>query len=187
MSKPVKELIRKELQQRLEGVTSLAVVGFTGLDAVATNRVRGRLLEKSIRMTVVRNALARQAFRQVGLDGAVGLLDGPCAITYSLDADQGALITMVRELKAIGKEFPALTVKAALMDGDVYQGEEDVTALSRYPTREEALSQLLGSILSPASSVASCIVAPGGQVASLIQAIEEKAGEGAGEAAPAAA
>lgn len=187
MSKPVKEMIRKELRERIEGVTSLAVVGFSGLDAVATNLVRGRLREKSIRMTVVRNLLAKQAFREAGLDQAADLLEGPCAITYTPDGDQGALITMVRELKDIGKQYPSLTVKAALMDGDVYQGEQDVTALSRFPTREEALSQLVGSILSPAASVAGCIVAPAGQVASLVQAIEEKAGEGAEESAPAAA
>lgn len=183
MSKPVKEMMRKELRERIEGVTSLAVVGFSGLDAVATNLVRGRLQEKSIRMTVVRNLLAKQAFREVGLDQAAGLLEGPCAITYTSDDDQGALIAMVRELKDIGKEYPALTVKAALMDGDVYQGEENVTALSRFPTREEALSQLVGSILSPASSVAACVVAPAGQLASLVQAIEEKAGEDASAAA----
>ena len=189
MSKPVKQMIRAQLLERLEGVKSLAVVGFSGLDAVATNRIRGLLREKSIRMTVVRNLLAKQAFHEVGLDQAGGLLEGPCAVTYSLEHDQGALITMVRELLAIGREYPALTVKAALMDGDVYQGDADVSALSKFPTREEALSQVLGSILSPASSLAACIVTPGGQVASLLKAIEEKAGEGAAEAeaAPAAA
>ena len=44
MSKPIKNLLRKEFIRRFEGITSLAVVGFTGLDAVSTNEIRGRLL-----------------------------------------------------------------------------------------------------------------------------------------------
>ena len=37
MSKPVKEMLRKEITDRLAGVDSLAVVGFTGVDAVTTS------------------------------------------------------------------------------------------------------------------------------------------------------
>ena len=48
MSKPVKELLRKELASRLEGVGSLAVVGFSGVDAVTTHAIRKRLLAKKI-------------------------------------------------------------------------------------------------------------------------------------------
>ena len=67
MSKPVKELVRKELMKRLDGVSSLAVIGFTGLDAVTTNTVRSRLVKKDIHVTVVKNALAKQAFKELGL------------------------------------------------------------------------------------------------------------------------
>ena len=68
MSKPVKELIRREMKKRFEGVTSLAVVGFSGLDGVATNQIRGRLLKQNVQVTVVKNSLARQAFKDQSRD-----------------------------------------------------------------------------------------------------------------------
>ncbi len=86
MSKPVKELVKKELISRLQGTTSLAVIGFTGLDAVTTNTVRSKLHQKDIRVTVVKNALAKQAFKELGLDIAGELLEGPCAIAYGSDS-----------------------------------------------------------------------------------------------------
>ena len=93
MSKPVKELVRKELINRFDGVSSLAVVGFSGISAVNTRKIRGQLREKEISMTVVKNSIARQAFKEVGLDSAVGLLDGPCAIAYGADS----VVSVVRE------------------------------------------------------------------------------------------
>ena len=97
MSKPIKQLIQKELTKRLEGVTSLAVVGFTGIGAIATRNIRGKLRAKDIRLMVVKNAIARQAFKGMGLAGAETMLDGPCALAYGAD---GA-VTIVRELLAL--------------------------------------------------------------------------------------
>jgi len=169
MSKPVKELLRKELAGRLEGVTSLAVVGFSGLDAIATNRIRGLLRQKEIRLTVVKNAIARQAFRQVGLDGACELLEGPCALAWGADS----VVTVVRELLTLGKEAAGLTVKAALMDGEPF-GADRIEALSKYPTRDEAIAQVVGCILSAGANLAGCIVGPGGQIASILKTLEDK-------------
>ncbi len=174
MSKPVKEMIRKELVGRFDGLTSLAVVGFTGVDAVATNRIRGRLREKQITLAVVKNSLVRQAFKEVGLDTAAGLIDGPCAVAYGSDS----VVDVVRELLDIGKDSPNLTVKAALLDGEVFQGDDRVKALSEFPTREEAVAEVLGCVISAGGNLAGCLIGPGSQVAALVKAVEEKQGLG---------
>jgi large subunit ribosomal protein L10 len=44
------------------------------------------------------------------------------------------------------------------------------------PTREEAIAQLVGMILSPGGQLAGCLMGPGGQVASQIEKLSEKAG-----------
>ena len=168
MSKPVKEMIRRQLTARLEGVTSVAVVDLTGIDAVANNEIRGRLLAKDIRINVVKNALARQAFKEVGLETASELLTGPCALAYGSDS----IVTVVRELYDIAKEVKQLTVKGALLDGDLF-GAERIEELSKFPTREEAIAQVVGAVLSAGGDVAACIIAPGGQIASALKTIEE--------------
>lgn len=173
MSKQVKELIRKELARRFEGVTSLAVVGLTGVSAVMNHGIRGRLRRKNIRIMVVKNSLARQAFRDMGLPAAADLLDGPCALAYGVDPNKVEVVTIVRELLDIGKEVPSLTVKAALLEGEKF-GLDQIDRLSKFPTHQEALSQLVSCALSAGRKLAACVVAPGGKIASLLKAIEEK-------------
>ena len=176
MSKLVKDLVRKELIKRFDGVESFAVVGISGLDAVSTNEIRGRLREKDIRISVVKNSLARQAFREVGLEAGASLLAGPCAVAYGQDH----IVGIVRELLEIKKESPAFEVKAALMDGEAFGGDR-VEELSKYPTRVEALSMVSGSVLSSGGRLAGSILGPGGKIASILKTIEEKqetAGEG---------
>jgi len=178
MSKPVKELIGKELARRFAGLRSLAVADFTGVDAVTTNRLRARLREKDIRVTVVKNSLARRAFKQVGLEAAAGLLDGPCAVAYGSDS----VVTVVRELLALTAEAPHLTVKAALLEGEVF-GPERIEELSRFPTREEAIGRLIQSVLSAGGRLVGCLIGPGAKVASLVKAIQERQEPGDSQAA----
>lgn len=169
MSKPVKALIRESLASRLKGVSQLAVVGFTGVDAITANHVRARLRQKDIRITVVKNALARQAFQAVGLAKAGELLNGPCALAYGADG----VVTVVREIREMGKEAPGLVVKAAYMDGQVFAFDR-IEALSRYPTRQEAVAQVVQCILSAAARLAACLIGPGGQLAGVLKTIEDR-------------
>ena len=171
MSKQVKEMIRKELTARFTDVGSVAICGFTDLNSESTYAMRGRLAEKDIQITVVKNSLAKQAFKRVGLDAASDLLDGPCAVAYGADS----IVSVVRELLEIAKDAPALTVKGAILDGEVFSGQDDVQRLSKFPTRDEALGQLVGCIVSAGSNLSGCLVGPAGQIAGILKAIEEKA------------
>lgn len=177
MSKPVKEMIRNNLTGRLTGVDSLAVVDFTGVDATATNQIRGRLAEKSIHVMVVKNSLARQAFREAGLEQAGQLLRGPCAIAYGEDSQTVGVVSVVRELLDIRKEQPNLNVKAALLEGVIFESDR-VEELSKFPTREEAIGKIAGAVLSAGSKLSSALLGPGGAIGGILKSIEEKAGEG---------
>ena len=172
MSKPVKKLVRDELIKRFEGVTELAVVGFTGVDANTTNAIRTRLHEKDIQVTVVKNSLARQAFEALGIQGAGGLLTGPSAVAYGADS----VVTIVRELLEIGREAPNLEVKAAYLAGQTF-GPEDIDTLSKYPTRDEAVAQVVQCVLSAGANVSGCLIGPAGQLAGVLRSIEEKQGD----------
>lgn len=169
MSKPVKELIRKQLIRKLDGVTSLAVLEFTGVDAITTHKIRGRLREKDIKVMVIKNSVARQAFKQIGLEGAAKMIEGPCAIAHGADS----VVTVVRELLKIAKDAPNLKVKAAFLEGEVF-GAERIEELSKYPTRPEAIGQLVSCILSPGSKLVACVIGAGGKLASILKAIQEK-------------
>ncbi len=169
MSKPVKKLMEREIGSRLDGVQDLAVVSVVGVDGVTNNNFRGELLEKGIKVMVVKNAMAKRAFAQVGLADAADLLEGPCALAFGGES----VVAVVREFLDRKKEIPALEVKGAYMEGEVF-GPDRVVELSKYPTLSEALGNLSRAVTSPGSNLAGAVVGPGGIIASIVKTIEEK-------------
>ena len=179
MSKQVKSLLRKEITNRLGDARDVAVVSLVGIDGVTNNRLRGELRQKGIRVMVVKNAMARQAFGEMGLGGAEQLLDGACALAYGGES----VVDVVRELLNRIKQIPQLSVRGALMEGTLF-GPDRVEELSRFPTRTEALGNLARAITSPAGNLVSAMRGPASVLAGILKSIEEKREK---EAPPAAA
>src|SRR5438105_12800547 len=83
MSKQVKDLITKEIATRFKDLDGVAVINPRGINATRNNQIRRRLREKKLRMTVVKNSLARRAIGDGSkLKGFDRLLDGPSAVIY---------------------------------------------------------------------------------------------------------
>jgi len=184
MSKAVKTMLREELVRRLTGREDLAVVNLAGIDGVTTNQLRRSLREKNIQVTVVKNSVARQALEEVGLGYARDLIDGPTALVIATGPEQVEIVSVVRELVERTRELPALQVRGAVMEGEVF-GPDRVEALSRYPTREEAVAQAVTLVLSPGSRLVAAVQGPGGRLAAILKAIEERGGEDAPAPVPA--
>lgn len=172
MSKYVKDLVTKDLAQRLSGVEDALLVNVVGLDANKTVQLRKRLREKQMNLMVVKNNLARRACEGTPLaaafDGAVGTL----AMLWGGE-DVISLAKEVIDIQRSG-EFEPFEPRGGVMDGE-HLSAEMVKDISKWPNREGQLSLLLGQILSPGAQLSSQLLAPGGALASQI----EKKAEGA--------
>jgi len=183
MSKKLKGLIEKELTERFEGIESLGVLNPRGIDAIRNNNIRRKLHEKGLRMTVVKNTLAR---RSIGgkLSGFDKLLDGPSALVYGQASASVIARLLLEEKKADDK----IELRGIFFDGEIYAGDKGVERVSKLPTREEAIANILGAILGPGRKLAAAIKGPGGRLGAVLKTIEDKAKEkqdAAPEAAPA--
>ncbi|HWB54314.1 MAG TPA: 50S ribosomal protein L10 [Tepidisphaeraceae bacterium] len=182
MSKKVKSLIEKELKTKLEGIEAVAVLNPRGIDATKNNQIRRKLHEKGLTMTVVKNTLVKRATAESKLKGFEPLLDGPCAVVYG----KGSIVTIARILMDAKKADENLELRGIFFDGDVYVGDKGVEQVSKMPTRQEAIGQVVALLLSPGKNLAGVFKGQAGKVAALIKSVEEKAKEKEG-AAPAAA
>jgi large subunit ribosomal protein L10 len=185
MSKRVKSLIERELSNRLKDIDGVAVINPRGINAIKTNQMRRKLREKGVRMTVVKNTLARRATTKTKLEGFDKLLDGPSAVIYG----QSSISAIARLLLDLKKEDETLELRGAFFDGDVFVGEKGLEQVSKLPTREEAIGLVVASILSPGRKLAGVFKGQAGKIASILKTIEEKAKEkeDAAGAAPATA
>jgi large subunit ribosomal protein L10 len=182
MSKKVKSLIERELSNRLKDLDAVAVINPRGIPAAKNNQIRRRLREKGVRMTVVKNTLAKRAVGDGKLKGFDALLDGPSAVIYG----EASIATIARLILEEKKTDEKIELRGVFFDGEVYLGDKGVEQVSKLPTREEAIGQVVALILAPGQNLGGIFKGQAGKVAALIKAVEERA-EKAGSAAPAAA
>ncbi len=182
MSKKVKDLMMKDMGRRFEDVEAVAVINPRGIDAVRNNLIRRRLREKNVHMTVVRNTLAKRVLNEGALKGFDALLDGPTALVYG----EVSISAIARLLIDEKKETEALELRGVFFDGEVYAGEEGVEKVSKFPTREEAVANIVSALLGPGRTLAGALKGPGGTIGGILKSIEEKGKESESAAAPAA-
>ena len=74
--------------------------------------------------------------------------------------------------KSANTEKPLL--KAAFIDGDVFEGNDQLKALVTLKSKNDLIGEIIGLLQSPAKNVISGLNA-GGKLASLIKALEARA------------
>jgi len=173
MSKKVKSLIERDLASRFKDLDGVAVINPRGINAIKNNQIRRRLREKGVRMTVVKNTLARRATDKTKLKGFDKLLDGPSAVIYG----QASIAAIARLLLDEKKNDETLELRGAFFDGEIYIGDKGIEQVSKLPTREEAIGTVIASILSPGRKLAAVFKGQPSKIASILKMIEERAKE----------
>lgn len=174
MSKTVKQMILHDYAGKFGEESDVAVISIRGIGSNDTNTLRANLRKKDIKVTVIRNSLAKRQFAEGALDGLAPVLTGPSALAYGGQS----VVEVARELVELVKTFPDLELKGAILDGELFEGSDGVERLSKFPTREEAIAQTVQLILSPAQKLVASILGPGRKVASCVKSIEEKLEKG---------
>jgi large subunit ribosomal protein L10 len=169
MSKYVKGLVQKQLEKAFSGVSEFIVVSIRGINGVDNNVMRGALRQNNIRVSVVKNTLARNAFKSMGVKVSEGLFNGPCAIAYGGDS----IVDVAKQLVTWTKKLKELEVKGAFLDGEVLDSKGAV-AISKMPSRAELQGRIVRAAMSPGANVAGAIAAPASNIAGCIKSLAEK-------------
>jgi len=172
MSKYVKDLVTRDIKRRLEGVEDAVLVSTVGMDANTTNELRGELAEKNISIYVVKNSLARRATEGTSLAPAFEGANGPVAVCWGGD-DFVSLVKEVVRLDKDATKYEAFVANSGVMDGERLDSD-GLQAVSKWPSRQEQLSLLVGQILGPGSSLSAALLGPGKMLNSQIKQIAEK-------------
>ncbi len=170
MSKRVKALLEKDLSQRLEGVDAVAVINPRGIDAIKTNKLRRTLADRGIKMTVVKNTLARRAFADSGMELPQDYLVKSTAISFAFTDPASTAKALTDAMK--GKE--AIKVKGGYMSGQALNAAQ-VKALADMPPLPVVRAQLLGMLQAPAGKLVRTIAEPARGLAAVVKAFAEKA------------
>ncbi len=185
MSKPIKNLIVDTYKKKFDGLTGAVVIDVRGVTSNDNNNLRAHLAKDGVKITVIKNSLAKSAFNKTVMEGINGILDGSNALVYGGESVVQVARVLIEKLKTL----PNVQFKGAIMDGETF-GPKQIEALSKYPTKAEAQAQVIQIVLSAAGQLIGAITGIGGQILSIIEQVEkkrEKEGPAAAAEAPAAA
>jgi large subunit ribosomal protein L10 len=174
MSKHVKEMIMRDYKDRLGDTSDAMVISLRGVKGTATTTIRNQLAKKQIKITVVRNSLAKKSFEGTPLATLGEFLTGSSAIAYGGQS----VVEIAREIVGMIEKNPLIELRGAVLDGQVFKGKAGVTELSKFPTKDEAIGQIVTLVVSPARKLVAQITGPGGTIGGLIKSIEGKLEKG---------
>ena len=172
MSKYVKDLVTRDIKRRLDGVNDAVLVSCVGMDANTTNELRGELDKKDIHMLVVKNSLAKRATDGTELAAAFEGATGQIGVCWG----SSDFVSLVKELVNLDKDtekFEHFVADGGVMDGEKLDAD-GLKAVSKWPSREEQISILVGQILAPGAELSAALLGPGKMLNSQIKQIGEE-------------
>jgi large subunit ribosomal protein L10 len=147
------------------------LVNVIGLDANKSVTLRKELREKNIQLMVVKNSLARRATEGTPLAKALNQAEGTLAIMWGADD----IVTLAKEARRLqdSPDYEPFQARGGVMEGETISAER-VAQISKWPSRDEQLSILVGQILSPGSDLVGALLGPGATLASQIKQKSEE-------------
>ncbi len=146
MPTPQKEAILKDTAERIANVTGLYLADFSGLTVESMTKLRKQCREQGVQFRVIKNTLLRRAFNDRGITALDDFLVGNTGLVFSTSSETAP----AKILSDFAKENDKLKVKAAVVDGKLFDGKA-VAKLAALPSREVLLSQVLATFIAPMS------------------------------------
>lgn len=144
-----KQEIVSELVEKLKNAPSGVLVDYKGINVADDTALRKELRESGVEYFVVKNSLLRLAAKEAGLEGLDEVLSGTTAIALGSD-DMIAPAKILGKFAEAHKEF--FDLKIGFIEGQVISKEE-VVALSKLPSKEVLIAQVLGGLNAPISGL----------------------------------
>ena len=146
----------EKLTEIIKNSVSGVLVDYKGITVEEDTKLRKELREADVTYFVEKNTMLLRAFKECGIEGFEEALNGTTALAVSSD-DQTAPARILGKFaeKAGDDKF---NLKAGYVEGEVYD-QAGVVALSKIPSKDVLLAQLVGSLQGPLQKLAASLKA----------------------------
>lgn len=150
---------KKAIVEEVSNVAKSAVSGLiaenTGLTVSEMTTLRSQARKAGIYLKVVRNNLAKRAFDGSNFEGLKDNLVGPVLLAFSMN-EPAAPAKLVKEFI---KNNDKLKVKRIAIGSNLYQAG-DLEKVASLPSRDEAISMLMGTMQAPIAKFVRTTIEP---------------------------
>jgi len=155
ITKETKETRVAQYKELLASSQAVIVIQYHGLTMGQLNNLRARLRPIGGRFQITKNTLFRLALADEKKPALDDILVGPTAVAYL----SGDIAAGAKALIGFAEETKAIEVKGGLF-GDRVLSAEDVVTLSKLPSREELLAQVVSRMQAPIYGLVNVLSGP---------------------------
>ena len=164
-----KKALVAEVAAVAQKAQSVVAAEYRGLTVSQMTELRAKARKQGVYMRVVKNTLARKALAGTSFETVGPKLKGPLVLAFSKD-DPGAAARVVKDFAKAHEKLVATLVS---LGGQVLPGG-DLEKVASLPTREQALSMLLGVLKAPITKLAGTLAAPASKLARTVAAVRDQ-------------
>ncbi len=147
---------------------SVVAAQYRGITVVQMTELRAKARAQGVYMRVVKNTLARKALAGTSYEPVGAHLKGPLVLAFSKD-DPGAAARVIKDFAKTNEKLVATLVS---LGGQVLPAG-DIEKIAALPTKNQALSQLLGVLKAPIEKFVRTVVAPHTKLVRTIAAVRD--------------
>lgn len=165
ISKQRKQQLVDQYTTWMKNSQAMFITEYTGMTMKDIDVVRSRAREIGGEFHIMKNTLYKVAFEAVGMQVSEDLLKGSTAVAFAFQ-DPAAMAKLVTEL-ARTSDF--VKIKGGILEKQIVDAEA-VKTFGELPPLPVVRSQLLGTLLAPASRLVRTLAEPARQMAAVVQA-----------------
>ena len=163
-----KKALVKEVAEIAADAQSVVAAEYRGITVTQMTELRAKARAQGVDMRVVKNTLARKAMVGTSYEAFGTQLKGPLVLAFSKN-DPGAAARVVKDF---AKTNDKLVARLVSLGGQVLPGS-DLEKVASLPTREQALSIMLGTLKAPIEKLVRTLVAPHTKLVRTVVAIRD--------------
>ena len=171
MTREEKSLEIKEILEVLKSSQNIYLTDISGLNALETSNLRRMCFKAGVKLSVVKNTLLEKAMNDSDKDFG-SLKDTLKGNTSVMIAEVSSAPAKV--IKNFRKKSDKPILKGAMIEEDIYIGDDQVEMLFAIKSKEELVGDIILLLQSPAKNVISALKSSSGKLSGILQTLTNK-------------
>ncbi|MCX5710297.1 MAG: 50S ribosomal protein L10 [Candidatus Omnitrophica bacterium] len=143
-----KEASEKRIKDSLKGSNAVFIVKYSGVKSPDMSSLRQSLKPAGARLFVVKNSVARRAFKSANIEILIKNVEGNCGLIFAKDEP----VAPSKVLCNFTKDHEALKLEGGYI-GDKIIERKDIESMAKLPSKEILRAQVVMALNSPISGL----------------------------------